>query len=309
MQSETVTAAPCGTKQTKFIDPSMHNDIEGVPMCRNSFKVDAMRSGLAYEARPGDIFIVTMPRSGTTWMETIVYSILQQGRPFNDSFDDFSARTPFLEQHGGQVIEKMRRPGSIKTHFPLRIIPQHPQAKYIYVVRNPKDMCTSFYRFLKTMPGTTHSDVPFDTYFDLFIDGRANYGDYFDHVLEAWSRKDESNVLFLVYEDMKKDIRSAIHRVAAFLDVELSEELVERIAFVTSFDYMKNAKYNEHLSEKSDGHLFQPRTVVRKGEIGDWRTLMSEEQSHRLDARFKEATHGIQGLNTLWDDYNVFDNK
>ncbi|CAF1423965.1 unnamed protein product [Adineta steineri] len=250
-----------------------------------------------------------MPRSGTTWMEAIVYSTLQKGRAFDDDFDDFLARTPFLEQHGSQGIETMRQPGSIKTHLPLNIIPQHPQAKYIYVVRNPKDMCTSFYRFVRTIPGVAHSDDPFDTYFDLFLGGQVTYGDYFDHLLQAWSRKNEPNILFVVYEDIKKDIRSVIRRVATFLDVELSDELIERIALVTSFDYMKNAKYNERLSEKNHGHILQPRAVVRKGEIGDWRTLMSEEQSRRLDARFKEATHGNQELSTLWDEYNIFEDK
>ncbi|CAF1247621.1 unnamed protein product [Adineta ricciae] len=306
---ETATPVKPRTKPAKYVDTSMHLDIHGVPMCPRSFNTDTINMGLAYIARPDDVFIVTMPRSGTTWMETIVYSILQNGRAFNEDFKDFTARTPFLEQHGGQGIVNMRRPGSIKTHLPLSIIPQHSQAKYIYVVRNPKDMCTSFYKFIKTMPGVTHSDVPFDTYFDLFIAGRANYGDYFDHVLDAWSHKDEPNVLFIVYEDMKKDIRSVIRRLAKFLNVDLTDEILERIVQVTSFDYMKKAEYNKHLSEESAGHLFETRTVVRKGEVGDWRTLMSEEQSRRMDARFKQTMEHIPELFTLWDEYNVFKNK
>ncbi|CAF1538606.1 unnamed protein product, partial [Adineta steineri] len=54
---------------------------------------------------------------------------------------------------------------------------------------------------------------------------------------------------------------------------------------------MTNAKYNERFSEKNHGHILETREVVCKGEVGDWRTLMSEKQSRRLNERFKEATH------------------
>lgn len=309
MQSETIAGTECITKQTKSIDHNIHHDIAGIPVCRRAFDGYVIRSGLAYEARPGDVFIVTMPRSGTTWMETIVYSVLQKGRAFDDDFDDFFARTPFLERHGSQGIEAMRRPGSIKTHLPFNMIPQHREAKYICVVRNPKDMCISFHEFLRKIPGVAHSDVSFEIYFNLFLDGRVTYGDYFDHLLQSWSHKDDPNVLFIVYEDMKKDVRPMIRRVADFLGVELTDELLERIATITSFDYLKKAQYNEKLSQKIAVHGLHPRQVVHKGVVGEWRKIMSEEQSRRLEARFREATQNVQCLSTLWDEYKVFENK
>ena len=32
----------------------------------------------------------------------------------------------------------------------------------------------------------------------------VKYGDYFDHVLSWWAHKDDKNVLFIKYEDIKK---------------------------------------------------------------------------------------------------------
>ncbi|MCC7159976.1 MAG: hypothetical protein IT281_10630 [Ignavibacteria bacterium] len=72
---------------------------------------------------------------------------------------------------------------------------------------------------------------------------------------------------------------------------------------------MKKAQYNEKLSHASAGHILQPREVVRKGLVGGWSEIMSEEQSRRLEERFKEATQNVEGLNTLWDEYNIFENK
>jgi hypothetical protein len=130
--------------------------------------------------------------------------------------------------------------------------------------------------------------------------------DYFDHLLSCWSHKNDANVLLILYEDMKKDIRSVINRVANFLDIEINEKLLERIVTVSSFDYLKQTGYNEKIAR---AHTVATFKFLRKGIVGDWRTVLSNEQSHLLDVRFREKTRNIPELSTLWDGYNVFDKK
>lgn len=159
--------------------------VEGIPLAANVFSAANVRSGLAYKARSDDIFIISHPKSGTNWMEVIVYGLLHDGRSFADNMDHYLARTPFLELHGSDIVEKMIRPGTIKTHLPFDRVPKHPQVKYICAIRNPKDVCVSFYYHSLSMPGIAHSDSTFDVYFDHFLAGRKDYGDYFDWVLRA----------------------------------------------------------------------------------------------------------------------------
>ncbi|CAF4290372.1 unnamed protein product, partial [Rotaria sp. Silwood2] len=106
------------------------------------FNINLFRSGLQYEARADDIFIVTYPRSGTHWMSIIVYSLLTNGRPFNEDMGEYLARMQFLDRSGKEVVEmKMVRPGAILTHYPFNRVPYNKHAKYICVIRQPKDVC------------------------------------------------------------------------------------------------------------------------------------------------------------------------
>ena len=41
------------------------------------------------------------------------------------------------------------------------------------------------------------------------------YGDYIDYVLSFWRHRDDENILFMKYEDMKKDLGREIQRVAS----------------------------------------------------------------------------------------------
>ena len=46
----------------------------------------------------------------------------------------------------------------------------------------------------------------FDHFFRLFVEGRVDYGDYFEMVPEWWRMSGEkSNIHFLLYEDLKTD--------------------------------------------------------------------------------------------------------
>ena len=56
------------------------------------------------------------------------------------------------------------------------------------------------------------------------------FGDYFDHVLSWWEYRNDENMLFLKYEDMKKDIISSIIQIASFMNRELSEKEIELVA-------------------------------------------------------------------------------
>jgi len=294
------------TEQAEVIDSDSSIVIKGMRFSSKLYDPEVIHSALKYVARANDIFIVTTPKSGTTWMQTIVYALLNNGRAFDEDIDHYIARNPFLEMHGRQVVEAMQRPGAIKTHVVFNLLPYHPSAKYICVILNPKDVCVSFHRFVNSIEGSALNHIPFDTLFDRFLSGMIFHVDYFDHLLSCWSHKNDANVLLILYEDMKKDIRSVINRVATFLDIEINEKLLERIVTVSSFDYLKQTGYNEKIAR---AHTVATFKFLRKGIVGDWRTVLSNEQSRRLDARFREKTRNIPELSTLWDGYNVFDKK
>src|SRR5690606_6399436 len=108
------------------------------------FPVAGFASGLRYRPQSSDIFVSTYPKCGTTWMQYIVYLIVNEGRampPGRNIGDVF----PHLEETGAEAVETLPEPRLIKTHLQFSMVPFDPATKYIYVARNPFDCAVSFF--------------------------------------------------------------------------------------------------------------------------------------------------------------------
>ncbi len=192
----------------------------------------------SFRLYPDDVFVVSYPKCGTTWTQQIVKLIRTKGHQ-----DDTAIRysVPWLEKNVISLdCSNIIKPRGFKSHmpynrFPLGNPPELP-CKFIYVARNPKDCATSFYYHTETVffPG-----IDKETYWKKFMEGELEFGDYFDHVLSWWAHKDDCNVLFLKYEDMKKDLASCVSKIASFIEADVSGEIIEQIVAQTTFENMK----------------------------------------------------------------------
>ncbi|CAN7988202.1 unnamed protein product [Ixodes hexagonus] len=202
--------------EVQFCNGPTYKDIDGFRV-NKYFRTELYRSALKYQPQPGDVFVVTYPKCGTTWVQHIGYLILHKGAPPPSGLD-FYRCNPFFEMFGAEAVEEMTRPGLIKTHLPYHLLPQHPQAKYIYVCRNPKDACVSYFYHTRGFSGYEFEDGRFEDYFDIYVEGENDFGDYFDHVLSWYAHRDDPNVLFINYEDMKRDPRKYVLKIAKFIN-------------------------------------------------------------------------------------------
>ena len=108
------------------------------------------------------------------------------------------------------------------------------------------------------------------------------------HVLGYWERRNEENVFFITYEEMKKDLQSVIRKVSEFLNKTLTEVDVANLAEHLSFTNMKKNKSvnNEDMvaaCKRRYGNTEDPGQFMRKGETGDWRNYLSQEQLERME--------------------------
>lgn len=112
-----------------------------------SANVDYYKPAADYIPSAGDTFIVSYPKCGTTWLQHIVYLLKRGGLPA-DSIGEVVRAVPYVAQDGWPL--KGTRILAFKYHLPLQLMaPLSEKARYIYVVRNPKDACVSYYHFLK----------------------------------------------------------------------------------------------------------------------------------------------------------------
>ena len=105
------------------------------------------------------------------------------------------ARTSFLEAEGIvrskgfamntsiETAENMQSPRVIKSHLPFEMLPPNllDTCKVIFVSRNPKDTCVSYYHHAKKVEESTENGEFFGTFSDFaetFLDGTCTYGSY-----------------------------------------------------------------------------------------------------------------------------------
>jgi hypothetical protein len=159
--------------------------------------------------------------------------------------------------------------------------------KYIYVARNPKDVAVSFYHHDRSKSDYAGS---WDEDFTLFVEGKVMYGSYFEHVLPWWQASQKAdNILFLKYEDMKRDLAAVVRQITNFIDVPLNQTLLGRVLAGSNFGAMKtNKNTNFNWVPQQEG---VPKHY-RKGIIGDWRKQFSTEQNELFDKVYIQEMFG-----------------
>jgi peroxiredoxin len=238
-----------------------------------------------FNPRPDDILAVTYPRSGTTWMQMILYQLTTEGKM---DFPHITTVCPWFERSlkDGTAFDALQSPRVFKSHLSYRKIPKGP-CKYIYVARDGKDVAVSYYHFYTTHMGFKGN---FDEFFERFVRGEVQYGSWFRHVRGWWEHRDDANVLFLRYEELTADLPGCLRRISAFCGLEVAPERWSGILERCGFAYMKRHESRfDPLTAMLYEQGFRPNSHLRQGQSGAWRDRLSPRQARRFDRTFHRA--------------------
>ncbi|XP_054913757.1 sulfotransferase 1C2 [Poeciliopsis prolifica] len=287
-------------KATPFITrfPLIH--IRGVPLM--SHIANNWDSIWAFRPDPSDLLIATYPKAGTTWTQEIIDLLLHNGDAEACKRAPTPVRSPFLEifspppiPSGLDLLSKMSPPRLIKTHLPFQLVPLgfwENKCKAIYVARNAKDNLVSYYYF-HLMNKTQPEPGPFDEYMLKFMRGELSWGSWYDHVKGYWVEREEKNILYLFYEDIKENPRREVERIMRYLDLSVSDDVIDRIVELTSF---KNMKENPMANYSCIPSLVFDQSIspfMRKGEVGDWKNHFTPEQSKMFDEDYEKQMKDV----------------
>jgi aryl sulfotransferase len=252
--------------------------------------------------RPDDVIVATYAKAGTTWTQHIVGQLIFAGR---DEVD-VATLSPWVDLRVPPKGEKLaaldaqRHRRFLKTHLPVDALVFSPDAKYIYVGRDGRDVVWSlhhhhssaneaWYRMMNDTPGRVGPPIepPPESVRRYFLDWLHGDGypiwSMWENVASWWAVRDLPNVLLLHYADLKADLPSAVQRIAAFLGIELDGATFAAVLRHTSFTHMK-----AHASRYAPrgGSIFKggARTFFPSGTNGRWRDTLTDE-----DCRLYEA--------------------
>ena len=121
---------------------------------------------------------------------------------------------------------------------------------------------------LQVYPGYQFTDGTFAEFFELFIAGQTDFGDYFDHVcswLRQMTRTGRENIHFIYFEDVKANGREEILKLARFLGGDLENKLksglLDKVVEMSSLKTMKDG-LKDFALDKDDFNLCEGQKLA-----------------------------------------------
>ncbi len=88
----------------------------------------------------------------------------------------------------------------------------------------------------------------------------------FHHLTDAWSRKDEFNIVLVHYADLLHDLNSEMQRIAAHLAIDVANERVDELGRAATFDSMQ--ANGDKLAPDPSAVLLDKSRFFRSGQSG-----------------------------------------
>jgi hypothetical protein len=214
--------------------------------------------------RRADSVITSWPRSGSTWLRTMLTHLLVQDydsnpEVFNRAIPSTSLLNVLRYWSGGCS-------GIRSTHW----LYQRHVKKALYVVRDPRGSIPSYFRYTTTRIGKQREGGEWTRFYLAGL-----YGPRWDQHVDSWLSKGKavlgSNLHVVRYEDLKEDPLRVLADTADFFGIPYTRERLETAERMSSIDVMKKWE------EKEVGPLRDKNaSFYRGGKVDEWKELFDK---------------------------------
>ena len=251
--------------------------------------------------RPGDIFVCTPAKCGTTWTQTIVASLLW---PDGDGPTPIMTVSPWIDAEFYPIeeitarLEAQTHRRFIKTHTPADGIPWFADAKYIFVARDARDAFMSMCHHMEVFKDEVREGLNVRALADGvppmpdwngdvhgFFAGWLAQGSHLAHVATFWERRDQPNLLLVHYNDLKADLAGEMRRIAAFLEIAIPEAKWPAAVERCTFEAMRARGEEIGTFWNFEGGA---QSFLFKGTNGRWRDVLTAAELAAYEKRVAE---------------------
>src|SRR5437762_5172529 len=215
--------------------------------------------------RPDDVFIVSYPKSGNTWVRFILANLLAPGE------------TITFRNIDNYVADVYRCAASLKHRQGRRYIKSHDVCydlypKLIYIYRDGRDALVSYYHYAVGKEKFAGKFADF-----LMSSFATKFSSWREHVHGAcdFASKHPDRILMLRYETMLKDPLAGASKISAFLELSCSDQSIAKSVQLSSFDQLKTMKQSSSVE-----NIANPVNFFRHSVSGHSRSyFISEHQA------------------------------
>lgn len=230
--------------------------------------------------RSTDVFLASYPRSGNTWLKSLISSALF-GEALTNFSDKENEEMPIVGFHG-QARSLLKNGGRIiKTHEVYR--PEYRKA--IWILRDPRDVVVSQYRLAiryQEFVGTLNE------YTERFVVRLPTPAANWQQHTQSWITSPIAgtpNLLSLRFEDLREEPGRYLREILGFLGVTCTEERIEAALRQNSVESMaaRHAAYDQ--KAQVDPNIAAV-PAINSGASGAWRDALSSESQRLIHEAF-----------------------
>jgi len=180
-----------------------------------------------------DVFLVSYPKSGVTFLSLVLANILSSKDNVKRRIDFFNVHDYIPDIHSNpQRIKYLDPPRIIKTHEDFNEWHKRIKIKghdiifprVIYLIRDGKDAMASYYDYFCNLTG---KDIRFNDFLKWKTKKRVNW----DIHVKGWILNnnviDSREILIIRYEDLLSNEIHEVKKIMDFLGIRVSEAIIE----------------------------------------------------------------------------------
>jgi len=220
---------------------------------------------------PNDAFLVSYPKSGNTWARFLIANLL---RPQDSvGFSNIHDIIPGIDVVPHRDMLRVPRPRIIKSH-------QYFDPRYqrvVYIIRDPRDVALSEYHAQRKSKRISDQH-PIEEFVRGFLAGEScDYGSWGEHAT-SWlsTRYGQPGFLLVRYEDMLQDTARELSRMASFLGLHPSSELIGQAVSRSRADKMRKLEKSQAADFNATKDTRQDILFVRSAKAGGWHSELPE---------------------------------
>ncbi len=240
---------------------------------KHRYQRQASLKSLNFGEQENQYFLVSYPKSGNTWGRMLLANLL---RADDEEISLLNVGQYIPDAYVHAQVDIIRNLDSAFYTLPLQIIKTHDfylpfyrTKKVIYIVRDGRDVLTSYYHYLNTRRNESVSIS------DLIRGKSDSFGKWSNHVV-SWSRGRCQQKHILRYEDLLTDTYAEVRKMLAFLNWVIADDKIHDAIEQASFQNLRRLekKYGgiNPIKAESDSKA----DFFRKGKKGDWMQKFSE---------------------------------